>query len=102
MPDQDARVRCTQGTRGENIFHFLCLQNLGTRQTRIAGPASDHERENYFVQAGAEECRKSNRQQDSWEREKGVDQHYVDEAIEPSAEIARHRTDREPDESRAE
>ena len=102
MAHQDARVRSAQRARGEDVFHFLGLQNLCASEARVAGPAGDDERENYFVDSRAEECGEGNRQQDSGKRKKCVDEDDVDEAVEPAAEVARQRADRKADESRAE
>ena len=92
-----ARVGGAERARGEDVFHFFGLQNLCAGEAGVAGPAGDDEGENYFAEAWAQECGERDCEQDSWEREEGVDEDDVDEAVEPAAEVACYRTDREAD-----
>src|SRR6201987_5452903 len=92
MTQQNACVRSTERAGGEDVFHFFGLQNLCAGEACIACPSGDHESENYFAEARAEECCERNGEQDSGEGEKRVDEDDVDEAVEPAAEVACYRT----------
>ena len=102
MPDQNPRVRRAQRPRRQDILHFLRLQDLRPRQPRIPRPTGHDQRQNHLADSRTEKRGKRNRQQNSWERQKRIDQHDVHEPIQPPAEITRHRPNRQPDDPGAE
>ena len=67
MTREDARVGCAERARGENVLHFLRLQNLRAGEPCVAGPAGDDQGENYFAEPGPEKCGERDGQKNSRE-----------------------------------
>src|ERR1700730_13145582 len=101
MLHQDTDVRGTQRTCGQNELQFFDLEYLRASEARIARPAGDHQGENHFANARSEKRGERNGQQNSWERQKRVDQQQIYEAVEPATSVTGKHPDDESGESAA-
>jgi len=65
MAQHDPEIGCSQRANSQDEFKLLHFQDLGARQTRVASPASDNQRENDLSDARTKKRRECDRQQDT-------------------------------------
>ena len=101
VAQENARVRGSERTGREHKLELFDFEGLRAGEARVACPARDHQGQNHFANAGAEECGKGDREQNSRERKKCVDEQIVYKVVEPAAKVAGKRAYGESGESGA-
>src|SRR5580704_568474 len=100
VADDDAEIARSESTRGFDEFTFARGEDLSAHQAGVADPASERQCQNQIEYAGAAERYERNGQQDPGEREEGIHQDYVDEAVDASAVVTGNGADDEAESER--
>lgn len=94
VAQHDPEIGSSQRADSQDEFKLLHFQDLGARQTSVAGPPCDNQRKDDLSDARAEESRKRDSQQDAGKRQKRVDQQEIYEPIRPTTKKTCGQSDR--------
>src|SRR5262245_65419004 len=91
MENDDSEVVSAQRARRLGEIEFADFEGLPAHQSRVSHPPDHREREDQVVQAGAEKRDHRDGQQNTREGKKNVEEEPGEQAIHPTAVIARYR-----------